>query len=130
MIGKIMKEYSDKNVKFHLQPLSPTTIAIIFQGKSTVQGTDVFFQWIEEEIEKVGAGKLNVVLDLEQLVSIPISVQLKMASWLLKIKNSIAKVAVVGGKRSAKMLAKGAKMNSVKFFDSRMKAEEWLGFSS
>ena len=121
-----MKEYADKKVKFHLQSLSSTSIAIIFQGKSTAAGTEEFFLWIEEEIERVGTGNLNVLLDLEQLTSIPLTVQMKMASWLLQIKSKIAKVAVVGGGRSAKMLAKGAKMNNISFFEARVPGEEWI----
>ena len=125
-----MKEYADKSVSFHQKTISSNSVAIIFSGKSTIKGTDVFFQWIEEEIENVGAGKLNVLMDIEQLHSVPIAVQLKMANWLLQIKSQLAKVAVVGGKRTAKMLAKGAKMTNIKFFDVRRKAEEWLGSHS
>lgn len=121
-----MKEYADKHVKFHLETPSSASIVIVFQGKSTAEGMEIFFQWVEEEIDRVGVGNLSVLLDLQQLVSIPLSIQMKMASWILRVKNTLFKVAVVGGGRSAKLLVKGAKMSTILFFDSRLKAESWL----
>ncbi len=121
-----MKKYQDSKVEFTMQTLSESERQVTFKGKSTSEGTEHFIQWIESEIQAANDGSLNIIMDLRSLTATPIRVQLRMGAWLLTIKNNINKVALIGGGRTAKALAKGAKMTNVHFFSDLPKARQWL----
>ena len=122
-----MRRYSDAKVSFELTFLTTGSAQIVFEGNSTVNGTKEFIAWIEEEIETALPSKINILIDQRNLQSIPMRVQLMMAKWLLQVKSRIANVAVVGGSKNAKILAKGAKMDNIKFFEDIEQAIQWLG---
>ena len=121
-----MRKYSDSKVAFVLTTLESGVRQIVFEGNSSVNGTKEFIQWIEEEIENSEPIKIQILIDQRELKSIPMRVQLMMAKWLLQVKSRIANVAVVGASTNAKILAKGAKMNNINFFEDIDQANQWL----
>ncbi len=121
-----MKEhYQDSHVSFSVELLEGEILTSIFEGSGSNKGTDQYLAWIEEAISIVGLGKLKVLMDLRNQKSIPLRTQMKMGAWLMGAQGTIAKVAIVGGSSTAKLVAKGAKV-SIQFFDHPKAALDWL----
>ena len=105
-----MKEhYQDSHVSFSVELLEGEILTSIFEGAISI----------------VGLGKLKVLMDLRNQKSIPLRTQMKMGAWLMGAQGTIAKVAIVGGSSTAKLVAKGAKV-SIQFFDHPKAALDWL----
>ena len=121
-----MKSYKDATVEYHLTANTEHRITVTFSGKASLQGTENFITWIEEELVDRPHQSLQIILDLCALSSVPIRSQLRMASWILGVKGRVANVAIVGGGRGARALAKGANMTNVQFFTDAQKAATWL----
>ena len=109
-------KYQDDNVRYELI-IDNNKLKVAFFGKSTMPGTDAFIDAIEKEVQRQGTSVLRILMDLRGLTNIPLRVQIRMSKWLLRIKNDIEMVIVLGGGRVAKALAKGARMSNVSFFD-------------
>ena len=124
-----MKTYKDATVEYYLTTNTEHRITVTFAGKASLQGTENFITWIEEELEDRPHQSLQITLDLCALSSVPIRSQLRMASWILGVKGRVSKVAIVGGGRGARALAKGANMTNVKFFTGAKEAATWLDSS-
>ena len=121
-----MRTYKDATVEYHLTTDTEHQITVTFSGKASLQGTENFIKWIEEELVDRPNQSLQIILDLCHLSSVPIRSQLRMASWILSVKGRVANVAIVGGGRGARALAKGANMTNVKFFGRLEEAATWL----
>ena len=117
-----MKSYKDATVEYHLTANTEHRITVTFSGKASLQGTENFITWIEEELVDRPHQSLQIILDLCALSSVPIRSQLRMASWILGVKGRVANVAIVGGGRGARALAKGSNMTNVQFFTDAQKA--------
>ena len=114
-------KYQDSSVQFEIT-VEGVMVKAIFQGVSTLPGTDAFIDEVENQIAIHGPGVIRILMDLRNLSSVPIRVHIKMSAWLLKIKSQIAQVVVLGGGRAARTLAKGARMSNVSFSENEAEA--------
>ena len=121
-----MKEiYEDSKVSFSVELLEGNILTSAFKGSGSNRGTDQYLAWVEQAIGIVGVGNLKVLMDLRGQKSVPLRTQMKMGSWLMGAEKTISKVAIVGGSKSARLVAKGARV-SIQFFDSTENALGWL----
>ena len=123
----LQEEYRDKHVSFTLSLSGDSRLSAVFTGKGSNPGTRRFIELVEKGIGIVGEGNLRVLMDMQQLGSVPIRSQMMMGKWLLSVKSRIGKVAVVGGGSLARTLSKSAGMEQVRFFEQRNEAVGWLG---
>ena len=119
------ERYEDSKVSFSVELLEGDVLTSAFRGSGSTRGTDQYLAWVEEAIAIVGAGRLKVLMDLREQKSVPLRTQMKMGAWLMGAQTTIVKVAIVGGTKAARLVAKGAKV-SIQFFEDPEEALSWL----
>ena len=118
----IEEEYNDNKVHFTVTCTTEGILKSVFTGSGSDTGTKTFIAIVEKALENF-PGSLCVLMDLRNQSSVPFTTQLKMGKWLLKIKEKVLKIAILGGGKTAQIISKGANLQQIRFFS---KSEEDL----
>ena len=122
------EEYKDEHVHFVVTCSEQGILEAVFVGTGSQAGTEKFISIVEHALAFFLPQTLCVLMDLRQQTAVPLRTQLRMGTWLLQVKDKIAKIAILGGGKTAQLVAKGAKLQSIQFFskESEDDAKNWL----
>ncbi|MCB9766405.1 MAG: STAS/SEC14 domain-containing protein [Alphaproteobacteria bacterium] len=124
--------YQDDSVRFTVTLDEAFVFGVGFIGKGTIEGTHAFIRMVGAcgDIATGRGHKLRGTVDLSRMNGAPLRVQLILSKWLLGQRDAIDRVAVCGGGRFERKLAKAvtsaARLSSVRFFDGVAEAEGWV----
>lgn len=113
----IEEEYNDNKVHFTVACTTEGTLTAVFTGSGSDTGTRTFIAIVEKALVNF-PGTLCVLMDLRNQTSVPFTTQLRMGKWLLKIKDKVQKIAILGGGKTAQIVSRGANLQQIRFFSN------------
>lgn len=134
MAGSLIfhESWSDARVRFTVDMDAAFQITVRFEGRGSMDGTHAFIALVDRCLAMEGArGRVRGLVDLSQLDGAPLRSQLVLGRWLLGCRDAFDRLAIAGGGRFERGLAKAvtsmARMENVGFFDTASEASGWLG---
>ena len=119
----VEESYDDGKSQFTMRR-EGSLAEVVFTGASTIAGNRAFTSWVDAQIVESQPTRLVVMLDIRALDSVGLRVKIALARWIVSVRTSLARVAVVGEDPTARALAGAIK--GIQFFDEPAAARSWL----
>ena len=119
----IEENYDDGKSQFTMKR-DGRLVEVVFTGASTIAGNRAFTGWVDSQIAAAQPLRLVVMLDIRALDSVGLRVKIALARWIVAVRGSLSRVAVVGEDPTARALAGAIK--GIQFFDEPAVARTWL----